>query len=137
MRSRSVIVVEIRIEDSTERGFVEHDHMIEALAPNGTNHPLHVGSLPRGSRRGQHFLDAHVSDLSSELIAENSIAVAEQVAWELVEGKCLPQLLSRPLCGRVGGHIEVKNATTVMSQYQKHVKDLEADGGHGEEIDGD
>jgi len=26
---------------------MEHDHMIEALAPNGTNHPLHVGSLPR------------------------------------------------------------------------------------------
>lgn len=111
--------------------------MIEALAPDGTNHSLHVGSLPRGSRRGQHFLDAHVSDLSSELITEDSIAVAEQVAWELVEGKCLPQLLSRPLCGRVGRHIEVQNATTVMSQYQKHVKDLEADSGHGKEIDGD
>jgi hypothetical protein len=40
MRSRSVIVIEIRIENSTQRGFMEHDHMIEALAPNGTNHPL-------------------------------------------------------------------------------------------------
>ena len=80
--------------------------MIEALTLNGTNHPLHVGSLPRRSRRGQHFVDAHVSHLSSELIAEDSIAVAEQVARDLVKGECFPQLLPRPLCGGVGGHIE-------------------------------
>src|SRR5215472_15277874 len=137
MGSRSVIVVEIRIQGSPLRAFMQHNHMIEALPPNGTNHSLDVGSLPRGARRGQHFMDTHVSHLSSELIAEDSIAVAEEIAREMFEGKCLPQLLSRPLGGGVGGHIEVKNATTVMSQHQKHVKDLETDGGHGEEVDRD
>jgi hypothetical protein len=39
MRSRSVIVIQIRIDDATERAFVEHDHMVQALPPNGTNHP--------------------------------------------------------------------------------------------------
>ena len=116
---------------------MEHDHMIEALAPNGTNHPLYIGSLPRRARCGQHFVDAHVSHLFSEVIAEDRIAVAQQVTRELVKGKGLPQLLSRPLRGRVGGHIEVQNATPVMGQYQKHVKDLETDGGHREEVDGD
>src|SRR5271157_1457002 len=111
--------------------------MIEALAPNGTNHPLHVGSLPRGSRRGQHFVDAHVSHLFSELIAEDSIAVAQQVARQLVKGKGFPQLLSCPLGSRVSGHVEVQNATSVVGQYQKHVKYLETDGGHSEEVDGD
>jgi hypothetical protein len=114
---------------------MEHDHMIEALAPNGTNHPLHIGSLPRRSRRAEHFLDTHISHLSSEVITEDRIAVAEQVPRELVKWKCLPQLLSRPLGGRVGGHIEVQNATAVMGQHQKHVKDLETDGGHGEEVE--
>ena len=66
-----------------------------------------------------------------------AIAVPQQVARELVKGKCLPQLLSRPLRGWVGGHIEVQNATPVMGQHQKHVKDLEADRGHREEVDGD
>ena len=51
-------------------------------------------------------MDAHVSHLFSELIAEDSIAVARQVTRELVKGKGLPQLPSRPLCGGVGGHIE-------------------------------
>jgi transposase len=100
--------------------------MIEAVAPNGTNHPLDVGSLPRGARRRQHFADAHVSHLSSECIAEDGIAVAQQITRELVKEEGFPQLLSRPLRGRVSGHIEVKNTTTVMSQYEKHVKDLES-----------
>jgi len=76
---------------------MEHDYMIEALAPDGTNHPLHIRSLPRRTRGGQHFLDAHVSHLISEVIAEDRIAVPQQVARELVKGKCLPQLLSRPV----------------------------------------
>jgi len=39
--------------------------------------------------------------------------------------ECLAQLLSGPICGRVGGHIEVQDATPVMGQHQKYVKDLE------------
>src|SRR5262249_443380 len=109
------------------------DHMIETLTSNGTNDPLHIGSLPRGSRCAQHFLDAHVSHLFSEGIADDGIAVAEQVTRELVEGKCLPQLLSRPLGSRMGSHVEVKYATAVMRQYQEHVKHLEAKGGHRED----
>jgi len=59
------------------------------------------------------------------------------VTRELVKGKSFPQLLARPLCGRMSGHIKVKNTTPVMGQYEKHVKDLETDGGHSEEVDGD
>jgi len=71
------------------------------------------------------------------IIAEDRIAVAQQVARELGEGKGLTQLLSCPLCGRVGGNIEVQNATPVMGQNQENVKNLETDRGHGEEINGD
>ena len=99
--------------------------MVQALASNGTDQPLDIGSLPRGARRGQHFADAHVAHLVSEFMAENSIAVTEQVAGELVKGKGLPQLLSRPLRGRMSGHVEVNNATPIVGQHQKHVKDLE------------
>jgi len=53
----------------------------------------------------------------------------------LVEGKGLPQLLDYPSHGWVGGHIEMQNAAPVMGQHQENVKNLEADRGHGEEID--
>ena len=65
------------------------------------------------------------------------MAVPQQVARQLVKGKGLPHFLSCPLGGRVGGHIEVKNATSIMVQYQKHVKDVKTDGGQGEEVDRD
>ena len=37
----------------------------------------------------------------------------------------------------MGGHIEMENAPTVMSQHQKHLEDLETNCGHREEINGD
>ena len=116
---------------------MERDHVIEALATNGSDHSLYIGSLPRRARCRQNFADAHVSQLFPEVMAEDSIAVAQQVAGELDKGKCLPQLLSRPICGWVGGNVEVQNATAVMGQNQEHVKNLETDRGYGEEIDGD
>ena len=116
---------------------MEHDHMIEAFATNGSDHPLDIGSLPRRARCRQDFANAHVSHVFSEVIAKDRIVVAQEVARELGKGKCLAQLLSGPICGRVGGHIEVQDATPVMGQNQKYVKDLEPDGGHGEEVDRD
>ena len=85
---------------------MEHDHMIQTLPSNGTNHPLHIGSLPRRARCRQHFLEAHVSHLFSEVLAEDRIAVAQQVTRELVKGKGLPQLLPRPL--EVGWAVTLK-----------------------------
>jgi len=70
-------------------------------------------------------------------MAEDRIAVAQQVAGKFGKGKGLPQLLDYPFRGCVGGHIEVENAALVIGQNEKHVKNLEADRGDGEEIDGD
>ena len=116
---------------------MERDHLIEALTTNGSDHSLDIGSLPRRARCRQDFADAHVSHLFPELSAENSIAVAQQVARKLGEGKGLPQLLSRPFRGRVGGNIEVQNAAAVMGQNQENVENLEVDRGHREEINRD
>src|SRR6516162_8473980 len=108
--------------------------MVRALAPNRTNHPLHKGSLPGGSRCGQDFVDSHVSYLPAEVIAEDSIGRGVGSAG-LGRRNGLPQLLSCPLCGWMVGHAEVDNASAVMGQYQKHVKNLEADSGDSEEVD--
>jgi len=116
---------------------MQYDYMIEALTTNGSDDSLYIGSLPRRARCRQDFADAHVSHLFSEVVAENRIAVAQQVTRELGKGKCLSQLLSGPLRSRVGSNVEVQNATAVMGQNQENIKNLEADRGHGEEINGD
>jgi hypothetical protein len=116
---------------------VEHQHMVQALPPNRANDAVDVGPLPGGSRGTQHFLDTQVSHLSPEGIAEDGIAVAQQVARQLIKGERFSQLLSAPFCRRMSRHIEVKNAAPVMGQHQKHVKNLETKGGDSEEVDGD
>ena len=68
---------------------MEYDDMIEALATNGSNHSLDVGSLPRRAWCRQNFADAHISHLLLELTAEDGIAVAQQVAGNLGKGKGL------------------------------------------------
>src|SRR4029077_16122029 len=136
MRSRSVIVIQVRTKDTTERAFVEHEHVVQALAPNRTNYALDVSPLPGGSGGAQHFVDPHVSHLSTEGIAEDRIAVAQQVAWKLVKGECFSQLLSGPLRGGVGSYVAVDNATPVVGQTQKHIENLETNGRHGKEVDG-
>jgi len=54
--------------------------MIEAFATNGANHTLDLGSLPRRARCRQDFANAHVSQVFSEVIAKDRIAVAQEVA---------------------------------------------------------
>jgi hypothetical protein len=53
--------------------------------------------------------------LLSEVLAENGIAVSQQVAGEMIE-ECVPQLLSRPLCGGMSGYVEVNNAAAIVGQ---------------------
>jgi hypothetical protein len=70
-------------------------------------------------------------------MAEDRIAVAQQVTRTWVKRKCRPQLLAGPFHRWVGGHVEVKNAPAVMGQHQKYVKHLEMQGWDGKEIDRD
>jgi hypothetical protein len=81
---------------------MEYDHVIEALASNGSNDPLYIGSLPRRARCREDFVDAQVSQLFSEVIPEDSIAVAQQVARKLGKGET-PPAVAVPSTPRSGG----------------------------------
>jgi hypothetical protein len=80
---------------------MEYDHMIEALATNGSNHSLYIGSLPRRARCRQNFRDAHVSHLFSEVIAKGPIAVPQQVTG--VGQREMPPAVAVPSTPRSGG----------------------------------
>src|SRR5262245_42994803 len=47
VRAGFVIITEIIVEQSTQMVVIEDDHMIQTLATNASNHPLHVAILPR------------------------------------------------------------------------------------------
>ena len=46
----SVIVLEVLPQDASQVLLPDHDDVVEAVPPNGTDHALAVGILPRGLR---------------------------------------------------------------------------------------
>jgi hypothetical protein len=104
-----------------QRGFAEDDHMIEARAPNRTDHALDVGPVPRGSRCTKHLLHVHVVDLSSEVVTEDSIPISQQIAWCRVPRESIAQLLGGPFRGRMSRNVEVQYSPPLMGQHQEYV----------------
>ena len=71
----------------------------------------------------------------STKVAEDAVPVTEQIARCRLPRKGFSKLLGGPFNRRVSGHTDVKNATSVVGQYQEDVQDLEADGWDREEVD--
>ena len=83
------------------------------------------------------MLDPHRLHLFYKLMAEDAVAIAQQILRRAVPRKGFPKLVSGPLRSGMCCHCEVNDAPTLKGQHQEHVQDLEANRGHGEEIDGD
>ena len=111
--------------------------MVEAFPSDRTNDALDVSPLPRGSRRGEYLLDAHVLNLSGEVVAQDSIPVSQQIAGCGFPGERIAKLLGGPFRGRMGRDVEVQYSPPLMGEHQEYVQNLEADGWHGEEVDRD
>jgi len=108
--------------------------MIEALPPDGADHARDVSSLPRRSRRRKYLLDAHVLDLSGEVVTKDSVPISQQITGCRVPGERIAKLLGGPFRGGMGSDVEVQYAPPLMGQHQEHVQNLEADSRHGEEV---
>src|SRR5260370_35885701 len=98
-----------------QRSLVENDHVVEALAANRTDDAFHGGTLPRGSRCRQNFLDSHGFHICRRLTAVDSVAVPKQVPRDLLKGKGLPKLLPAPLGRRMSGAFEMDDPPSVVS----------------------
>ena len=75
-----MIVVHESSEMAIQTGFTEYDHVIQALPPNGADHPLDVSSLPGRPGRREHLLDAHRLHLPHKVRPEDPVAIAQQIA---------------------------------------------------------
>ena len=74
MRSCSCVVGDVFVKDATKVGRRQHDHVIEALAPDRSNETFDVGVLPRRARRRQDFLSANRLQ-----VIERMIPIAEDI----------------------------------------------------------
>ena len=109
MRSRSVIVIQIRTKDTTEGRFVEHEHMVQALAPNRTNHAVVDAGKTTAPRR--HNARPAATSLLNRLNSNRRILMQPQtcffvsiafslIAWGIVTARYIwPELRLRQRYG--------------------------------------
>ena len=113
-----MIVIGVQTESSPERGFLGADHGIEAFTGDRADHALHLGSLPRRPQRRKHLLTVVVLDLLRKVVAKDSVAISQEIAWCGVPRERVAELLACPLRPRVSRDVEVEDAAAVVSQHQ-------------------
>jgi hypothetical protein len=101
--------------------FVHDDNVIEALSAYGPDQSLHIRILPRRARRRKHLLYAEAFHSIAESSTVDTVPVAYQVAWNVVEWESLHHLLSSPFRSRMIRRVEVNNFSSIVTQNDKHV----------------
>src|SRR6516225_5174704 len=110
VRATPMIIVGESSQVAIQAGFAPYDHVIQALSPNGADHPLNVGPLPGRAGRREHLFDAHRLHLLHEVRPEDPIPVAQQITRRRLPREGLAQLLGGPLCRRTIGDAKMQNA---------------------------
>jgi hypothetical protein len=78
---------------------------------------LRTISLPGRLGRGEDLPDTDSPDDPPEFVAVGAIPIPQQVArLGAVSGEGLPDLLCGPGCGRMGGDVEMENASPVVGE---------------------
>ena len=73
----------------------------------------------------------------SELFTELAVPIPyQELEWIFVTER-IAQLLCCPFRRRVSGDVEVNDLPSVVRQEYKHMKELEGNGRHNEEVEGD
>ncbi len=134
MSPGAVIVGQISGQYAPEMRLVEDDHVIETLAPHGSDQAFDVWILPGAQGARDDFADAHAGDPPPEQVTVDCVPIAQEPARGGVLGKRLNDLLSRPFGGGMFGDSHMYDAPTVMRQDQQDNEYPAGQGRHREEV---
>src|SRR5262245_36990178 len=109
MDSRLMIISKVAFQYPTQMLLAKDNHMIQTLASDRADEPLHIWSLPRTVRRSDYFLNLYPFHPASKLRSVDRISIPEQISRRGVIGKCFDDLLSGPLGCRMLGHVEMND----------------------------
>src|SRR5713101_5930066 len=114
MRTGPLIVSKITLQSPTQRSLIPDDNVVQALASDGAHESFYKRILPGGSRRGEHFLQSHISARVGEVSSVDGVSIAQYISWRFLPGKRFPHLLHGPLLCGVFRHPEVHHLASLM-----------------------
>jgi hypothetical protein len=103
--------------------------VIEALAPDRSDKSFDIGVLPRRARQCQDFLNADGMHM-----IERIIAIAEEIARQLVPRKGVSKLLNGPRGRRMLRDRDMHHAPAIMGKEYQDKQQPARRGRHDEEV---
>lgn len=98
MDPRSVIIGSELNERPTQVCLSEHNQVVDAFPPDRADQSFRKAVLPRRTGRDWLVTYAHGAQAAGDDRTVGAVTVADQVAWSLVPGKSLADLLRDPVC---------------------------------------
>ncbi len=130
-----MIILEIRRQNSQEMSLAQHNHMIQALAADTADHAFDERILPSGFCSRDDFFDAHVCDARLKIQTVDAITIANEEPWSELFGERFNDLLRSPHRRRMGGHVEMNDAPTIVAEDYESVQNTERRCRDNEKVD--
>jgi hypothetical protein len=118
-------------------GLALNRKVIQALAADGADHPLHERVLPACSGGGRHLPDPHLGDAPGEDLAVDRVSIPEEVLRRGLLGEGLDELPRGPAGRGMIRDVDVDEFTAVVAELDEDEQQAKRQGRHEEEIHGD
>ena len=134
MRAYVVIICKIQSQNSLKMDFVQHDHVVQAFATDGTDDSLSVGILPGRSWRSRNFANLHAFHAVLEIVAEDAVAISKKKARRFFVGESVNDLLRSPFGIGIRRDVEVNDLSPIVPEYDENVEHSKGRRRHGKEV---
>ena len=140
VRTLAVVMADVLSKHSLEVAMAKDEHPVEAFASDGSHPTLRVGIGSRRSNRGLNDLDA----LGAEHLIEAGRELCVPITDEELDGTTSISQVTDQIAGHLGnpgtdwmfGDTQDVDLSAGQFDHEEHVKLLEQDGVHGEEVGG-
>ena len=119
------VVAGVLVHQAFQMALVENDHMVKQIAPTVADEAFGNAVLPWTPKAGLFALDAQAPHHVDHPLVEAGAAIENQVAGRGVIRGRFAQLLHHPSARWMAGHVELKNAPTVMRDDAEAIQHAE------------
>src|SRR6516162_9767906 len=132
-----VMIGDVLVQQPSQMSLIQHDHMIQEVAPYAAHPTLCNSVLPWAAESGADRLAAHRFHAGDDIGTELRVPIKKQESLRRLA--LLPrfaQLYRNPKRLRVRSHVAGKDSTAIVCDHQEAVQDVEREGWYRKEIHG-
>src|SRR5450759_4586526 len=136
MRSDVVVIACIGSQDPAQMRLAQDDEMIHTLATDRPDQSFGEPILPRRGRCSRLVPDPHGAQSACDDIAVDMISIANQILRSVIPRECLCCLARNPFRRRMSCYIDPDEDSSVQSDDDKGIEQIETNGWYNEQIHG-